>query len=233
MAGRKHEVEPEVDSLSFIDFEDDDYRDEVGLDLTTKDAENWYVEAALAFLGEAGVVEHQHQRAEDDRLHEEYQCRGELFWDWVIDQALAAGFDVYDSDTRTELYPGGTRCNEVCPADCVGEDLHQEHISGGHGDTRRGDCPLCEEAFGASSTPISAVQAFELPGSGRFVAEALPNGFIRVDSRASGSSGLWERSSLVPVSGDLSRSIDEPFIRRHLAQLFPLPLPKEAWNSHI
>lgn len=102
--GTSHEMEPEVDSLSFIDFEGDDYREAAESD-DPKDLENWYVEAAVAFLGEAEVIDHEASK-DTTWLYEEYQCRGaELFWAWVIDQALTAGFDVYDSDTRTELFP--------------------------------------------------------------------------------------------------------------------------------
>jgi hypothetical protein len=52
----------------------------------------------------------------------------------------------------------------------------------------------------------------------RFVFRPLPNGYIRVDSRASGLSGLWERDGR-PRSGDLTGTIFGAAISRAIQEM--------------
>lgn len=119
MRGIQHTIEPEADSLSFIDFEDDD---EVGgiWNLNDRDRFLWtrkMVDAVvwtvlneggqgpskdlIATVADALVLSHTGPEGPFD-LNE-----GPL-WEAVARFANAKGFDTYNSDSRFEVFPGNT-----------------------------------------------------------------------------------------------------------------------------
>lgn len=96
--GKVHEFEPDADSISFIDFEDDMPAEE-GMA-----REAWHIDAASAVIGGCdlgpsaalafvGIL----------------RTQGEMSaWTYISQQVQAAGFDVYESDSRFEVFEGGT-----------------------------------------------------------------------------------------------------------------------------
>jgi len=100
MSGWSHDQQPEVDSLSHVDF-----NEAPGEFDATSDAERrgWHVEMAQCALGEAEID------LPESILYEELDLQGEqLFWSWVERRINEAGFDTYNSDNYFEVYPGDT-----------------------------------------------------------------------------------------------------------------------------
>lgn len=94
--GISHEYEPEADSLSYIDFEED-------VPLGAIDRKRWHVEAARDVLKVAGLV------LPEAGLAFRLNIEGETaFWRYIETEVNAAGFDTYNSDTRFEVFPHGT-----------------------------------------------------------------------------------------------------------------------------
>lgn len=101
--GWSHDIEPEVDSLSFVDFsETPDDPDE---------RRAWNVQAAIDVYRAAGIGYNDLTRDTIVRevLDERYRLDGEVgFWRFVEMGVNATGFDTYNSDSRFEVFPPHT-----------------------------------------------------------------------------------------------------------------------------
>lgn len=106
--GRMLEYEPEDrEPVSFISFEhigDDDempYEEEGG-----ERRRDWHVRMAVHVLGEVGVMATDGAGdAWREVLKQEVEEQGEIgFWQMVCALATLKGYDVYESDTRVEVY---------------------------------------------------------------------------------------------------------------------------------
>lgn len=120
--GKQHEVEPEADSLSLIDFEDEGRR---AGEWGSTDRFVWHremvrhvvfeVTGGPANLSTVADTGEQLITAITDALvlantgdTSPFDLNEESLWQDVARFANAKGFDTYDSDTRFELFPGGT-----------------------------------------------------------------------------------------------------------------------------
>lgn len=103
-AGRAHDIEPEADSLVYIDFEDEAPEADAPGDHSRS---AWMVASALAVFEAAGIGV---DASDEEQLYEELQGPGgeEGLWRNVEALVNAAGWDTWNSDTRFELFPGGT-----------------------------------------------------------------------------------------------------------------------------
>lgn len=116
MRGKDHVFEPEVDSLSFIDFENELldnsqtggrflwHRQMVGhvvFEVTGGPANVAGGQKTLDLIGDTLVLS---ATGEDSP----YDLNETLLWENVGRWARSNGFDTYNSDTRFELFPGNT-----------------------------------------------------------------------------------------------------------------------------
>lgn len=117
MRGIQHTIEPEADSLSFIDFEN-----ELAGMFDQRDRYQWNRKAVrdvvYEVLGGPANIGGDGERiiaVTTDALVLSHTGPEDLFdldetglWEAVARWANAKGFDTYNSDSRFELFPGGT-----------------------------------------------------------------------------------------------------------------------------
>lgn len=136
MAGIAHWAEPEdVDSLSYIDFEDEEYEPETWA---------WHADAIRAVLGEVGVdITSGEQSGLLSTLYGEWEGREDI-WQHLENIVTAAGFDVYNSDTRFEVFPPesycgmvGCQCTQEAPIDSDAD--YERRTDAGFLDESEGD----------------------------------------------------------------------------------------------